>query len=417
MKKIDLILIGNELLNGKIQDRNTKSLSDLLYEKNLELRKVHIIRDNEEDFFEALDESQKYSDIIITSGGLGPTKDDLTKSMLAKYFNKDITHSEQTQTIALIHYDRGGRAYDSEKIHYHKMPKDFTALLNPVGYAPGLSFKGPKATLFALPGVPSEFTGMLKESVLPTLAVPSTEIIKHVIIRTSFIPESKIFTDFDPLLWEKLEDFGEVSSLPHLMGVDIGVKISSNTEVEIKKTEQKVLAIIHSTKLGEHIWNIGPESLEEVIIKKALAKNLKIGFAESCTGGLLASRITDVSGSSSVFWGSIISYSNDVKIKSLNVMQKTLADHGAVSAQTAKEMAQGAFDVLAVDIAISTTGIAGPNGGTKEKPVGTVGIGICSNTTKSGDLFEFKGDRQTLKLKFSEFALFKLLEQINEYKK
>ena len=407
--KFELIIIGNELLNGKIQDKNIHWFSKYCYEHNYSLTGVQIIGDSRTDFKKALDKAKLTADIIVTTGGLGPTKDDITKSMMAEYFEKEIHHCEEALEITLSHYKRGKKEYKADKLHYPQIPKDFKALYNPTGYAPGLSFEFDQGKyIFNTPGVPSEFKAVVTESITPLL--PSTDSFsKHVIIKTWRLPEVTIFTELCPDLWEKLEVYGEVSSLPHLLGVDIGIKINNANE------EQKIIDLVNTTKLKDYIWHIGSETLEEVIIQKAKEKDIKFGFAESCTGGLCASRITDISGCSSVFWGSIVSYSNEVKMKALNVSSETLENFGAVSLETAKEMAEGAFVNMNLDIAITTTGIAGPGGATEGKPVGTVGIGMATKNKSDSKIHKFNGTREELKFRFSQMALFTLLEQINEY--
>jgi len=413
--KIDLIIIGNELLNGKIQDLNTQFLAKEIFKYGHEFRQVQIIADNYEQFTHALKNSLEKADIIFTTGGLGPTKDDLTKKMLSDYFHKEVEYNQAAFEITKKQYDRGNRVYDQEKIDYHNLPLDFKPIYNPIGFAPGIEVVENEKKIFSLPGVPSEFQSMLTQEILPKIELSKT-LTKHVIVKTWKIPESKIFTKLAPKLWEDLEKLGEVSSLPHLLGVDIGVKISGFDLNEIQQKEKQILEIIYSTPIKENIWHIGPESIEEVIIKIAKKKKIKIGFAESCTGGLCASRMTDISGSSSVFWGSIISYANEVKSKTLRVSEATLKDHGAVSIETAKNMAKGACHELGVDIVISTSGIAGPTGGSIEKPVGTVAIGVHVRGKTEAQLYQFHGNRKSLKHKFSEKALMILLEELIELK-
>lgn len=414
--KIHLIIIGNELLNGKIQDKNAAWLASFTHEKHHKLEQVHIVPDNEDIFFETLKQATKAADLVITSGGLGPTQDDMTKKMMSKFFGKIIAFNEDSLAITQNHYTRYQREYQQDKFDYHNIPADFHAINNPVGFAPGLGYHYDKNKFIACaPGVPSEFRSMVEEEIFPYINKSlnfETLIQKHIIIKTWKIPESKIFMKLAPGLWEKLSEFGSVSSLPHLGGVDIGVEIQATSWDEIQTKEQQVIELINSTPIKDHIWHIGAESLEEVIIRKAKEKNLKIGFAESCTGGICASRITDVSGSSSVFWGSIVSYSNEVKMNCLQVKEQTLKEHGAVSLETAKEMAQGALKNMNLDIAITTTGIAGPGGGSEEKPVGTVGIGVATKDNATSELLYFKGNREQLKFRFSQAALFKLLETI-----
>jgi nicotinamide-nucleotide amidase len=405
----ELIIIGNELLNGKIQDKNIHWFSKYCYENNYNLSGVQIIGDSRSDFTKALDKAKLSADVIITTGGLGPTKDDITKSMMAEYFKKEIRHSEVALEVTLAHYKRGNKEYKADKLDYPKIPEDFKALNNPTGYAPALSFEFEKGKyIFNTPGVPSEFKAVVTESITPILP-KSNSFSKHVIIKTWRLPEVNIFTELCPDLWGKLVDFGEVSSLPHLLGVDIGIRITNSSH------EQRIIDMIYKTKLKDYIWHIGSESLEEIIIQKAKEKSIKFGFAESCTGGLCASRITDIAGCSSVFWGSIVSYSNEVKMKTLNVSLETLKDFGAVSLETAKEMAEGALVNMNLDIAITTTGIAGPGGATEGKPVGTVGIGIATKDKSESKIYNFNGTREELKFRFSQMALFTLLEQINAY--
>lgn len=408
----DLIVVGNELLNGKIQDLNTHFLANELYKRGDHLRKVHIIGDDEKLYQEALDAAFSHSEVVITTGGLGPTEDDLTKAILAKYFNKEIEYNESAFEMAKRQYDRGERKYNKEKVGYHNIPQDFHTVYNPIGYAPGLKYADNGRTVYATPGVPTEFQAMLNEEIFPDLPINRDQIVKHVIVKTWKVPEAKIFHKMCPGLWEQLKPYGELSSLPHMMGVDIGVKLVEQDQAVIEQKEQEIIGLIQATELKNYIWHIGPESMEEVIINTAKEKGLTIGFAESCTGGLLASRITDVAGSSSVFWGSVVSYANEVKMKSLGVKAETLKNHGAVSKETAFEMAIGAKTELDVDIAVTTTGIAGPGGGSAEKPVGTVGVGVASSRGVRSDLYYFKGSRKSLKQRFAQAALMILLEEL-----
>jgi nicotinamide-nucleotide amidase len=297
------------------------------------------------------------------------------------------------------------RPFDKTKSDYANVPLEFDLLSNEKGVAPGLSYKN----ITALPGVPLEFQWMLLNEVLPKLS-PSKDD-EHLVIKTYKAPESKIFNSIAPKLWDQLNSYGEVSSLPHALGVDIGIRLENSK----RNKKQEIIDLIKATPLADLIWHIGEELLEEVIINEAKAKGLTFGFSESCTGGLNASRITDISGSSAVFWGSIVSYANEVKMNSLDVSDETLKNHGAVSEKTALEMAIGARKNLNVDIAISTTGIAGPGGGSPEKPVGTIGIGISSKHGDSAQMHKFVGDRALLKQRFSQMALFTLLDEIRKF--
>lgn len=418
--KIQLITIGNELLNGKTQDKNAHWLAKFCYEKNVDLEKNHIIPDSEEAMKKALEEAWEDADLVLTSGGLGPTKDDLTKPIVAKFFHRELVESEQALKTVHKNYEKSQREYNP-KIGYSRVPEGFEAVYNRVGYAPGLCFSENKKMIAVLPGVPSEFKSMFKEEIYPkakSLFHDGQGLVKHVTVKTWKIPEAKIFHSLCPGLWEDLEEFGQVSSLPHPLGVDIGVVIEAPDQKGLEEVERKVLDAFTKSPLKEHIWHVGPETVEEVIVREAADKKITIGFAESCTGGLCADRITNIAGSSEVFLGSVIAYANSVKEGVLNLSPSTLRKFGAVSKETAWEMAQGARNALGADLVVTTTGIAGPGGGSKEKPVGTIGIGYSSERDCASDLYHFpEREREDMKFVFGQAALFTMLEQIRLYNK
>jgi nicotinamide-nucleotide amidase len=409
---ISLILIGSELLNGKIQDKNAQVLSRISFLHGLTLRHVFTIADVYEDFEPIMKIAQDQSDIIITSGGLGPTDDDLTMDFMSRFFNKPIKVSDDAIQVATGHYQRAGREFNKEKSKYRFLPLNFTPLTNPAGFAPGMYFFNENKHFISLPGVPREFESMVNEIVL-TKFNQNNKLQKNIIIKTKGLPEEALFKTIAPNLWNDLAQLGSVSSLPHFLGVDIGVHISDSNPDILNVKEQQVMSIIKNSPIVQHIWHIGPESLEEVILAKAKAKNLKISFAESCTGGFNSHKLTQISGSSKVFYGGVVSYDNSVKENILKVKSETLAKFGAVSNEVAMEMAVGVNNVCKTDIAISTTGIAGPTGGSSQKPVGTVCIGFSDQLAIDAQTYHFTGDRETLKNRFSLMSLFVLLERIN----
>jgi nicotinamide-nucleotide amidase len=410
---IQLIIIGDEILIGKIKDLNTNTLAKSLRKTSFSLSRVHIISDSEVEILDTLEQVHKNGDIAIISGGLGPTDDDITKSSIAKYIKSDITTNQKANRLVLKQYKRGGREYTPDTHHYHTLPIGCEPLYNPTGFAPGIHYEK-NYILFALPGVPHEFNSMLNESVLPLLEkIKAGEFTRYIVCKTHSLAESKIFNSIAPNLWEMLSKYSKVSSLPHIGGVDIALTINGKNTEELNQKQKDLTEILSSSPIVDNILHIGEDiSLEELIIEEASKKGIKIGSAESCTGGLIASRLTDISGSSSCFWGSVISYSNEVKMKQLGVSEETLNDFGAVSKQTAYEMAEGARKNLNIDMAIATTGIAGPGGGSIDKPVGTVGIGISSKNGTSSTMYQFNGNREILKLRFSEIALITLLLEL-----
>lgn len=414
---IGLLVIGDEILNGKIKDLNATWLASFVQKTPLQLKSVLFVKDDEADMLEAMNFLSKKVDVIITTGGIGPTKDDKTKEVMAKFHHKNIVRNEKAKELAIALYQKINREWSEEKSNYHMLPEDFVATNNPGGLAPGLVYDSGKKLFMSAPGVPKEFQQMFEEVFLPMILEKFQEEKKEFEIfniRTFGIPEEKIFFELCPNLWEALEPYGKVASLPQVMGVDITMVLEKNNEVQGKK--EAIKNLIEKSPLKENIWQYGTLSLPELIIKKAQEKNLTFGFAESCTGGLCSSRITDISGSSKVFFGGVVAYDNQVKMDILGVNEKTLKEYGAVSAQTAKEMAIGAREKLNTDFAISYSGIAGPGGGTPQKPVGTVAIGWATKEDSGSEIFHFFGDREKLKLRFSEKGLHLLLQLISQAK-
>ncbi len=415
--KIGLLIIGNEILEGKIADANTRQLSLFLREKNLELLTSLTVTDQESSIHLGLQTLFALCDVVITSGGLGPTKDDLTKEAIASYFGRTISFSEDSYEIALKNYERFKRPFAGKEHGYCYLPEGFVALENSTGFAPGLYAEHLGKFLLCGPGVPKEFKSLLEDHFLKLISShfpATTDLIESITVRTKRIPEEKIFGEVDTTLWDKLSLLGSVSSLPNTMGVDIGVKLKADNANQMEEKKNQVLAIFNNSPIKANIWQIGNLSLEEYVVNLANKKKITYGFAESCTGGLCSHRITNVSGSSQTFVGSIICYSESVKNKILNVEAATLKTHGVVSAQTAGEMAQGLSQQLKTKIAISITGIAGPLGGTPEKPVGTVCFGVTNNGKTQTHTEHFPGDREQLKLRFSQGALFYLLEELEK---
>jgi nicotinamide-nucleotide amidase len=414
--KATLIIIGDEILSGRTRDINGFWLAGFLSKVGISLSNISVVQDDEQSIHNALEIALNSNEIVFTSGGLGPTKDDITKNVLANYFNKDIIQDNESIELVTNLYKKFDRPWTTETNDYHFYPKDFQLTDNLNGFAPGLCFFNNGKALFSAPGVPREFSSMVENIFLPLIKDSNPKDIlipiKLLPIRTRGIPEEKIFSELCPNLWNDLSKVAKVSSLPHLLGVDIVLYIE---EINYEEKSKEVKEIIAKTDLPQFIWQYGELELEELIVKICREKNITIGFAESCTGGLTSSKITNVSGSSSVFLGSVISYANEVKTNLLNVKEQTLINFGAVSTECAKEMAKGAREVLKSDYAISFTGIAGPGGGTEQKPVGTVGIGWSGPNETSSEVLNFKGDRIGLKERFSRAGLFKLLDQINSH--
>jgi nicotinamide-nucleotide amidase len=414
--KVGLLIIASEVLNGKIKDLNTHFLADYLRQNNLELELQLTVRDEMSSIHQGLDLLCTRCDVIITSGGVGPTKDDLTKDALGSYLGRKNVYSAESERVATENYARMGRPFPGKEHVYSFMPEGFTPLSNPTGFAPGFFTEEKGKLFFSAPGVPRELRCMINEH-FPKLIFPRIkhkEFIDLLVVRTRKVPEEKIFNEVDPDLWQKLETFGEVSSLPVIYGVDIGVKIKAPSETELKQKQEKCLEVFKHSPVWQSVWHIGNEPLEEIILQKAMDKELRFGFAESATGGLCSERITSVSGMSKCFFGSVVCYDNSIKTTVLKVKQETIDKYTVYSVETAREMAQGLCELMNLDIGVSITGIAGPNGGTPENPVGTVCIGVSCRGKNTAERYEFKGDRELLKNRFSQVALMMLLESLEK---
>lgn len=414
--KTGLLIIASEVLNGKIKDLNTSLIADILRSHFQELEIQVAVADQEKSIHEALAFLSSKCDLIITAGGVGPTKDDITKATLASFFGKRIVYSSDSEKIADENYQNMGRLFPGKDHPYTFLPEGFIPLSNPNGFAPGFYFDSGKVKVLSVPGVPRELTQML-EFHLPKLVfskMNSKSFFKHVTIRTRGVPEEKIFGEVDPSLWDKLEALGAVSSLPIIYGVDIGVKIVASSEQEIQVLESQVHKVFDDSPVLPHIWHRGKETVEEVILKKAQEKNLTFSFAESATGGLCSNRMTDVPGVSSHFFGGVICYDTSVKENLLGVSSRLIEEKNVVSQEVAQEMAIGVKRALSTDLGISITGLAGPGGGTEQIPVGTVCIGVAGRKTTRTFQYQFKGDRSLLKNRFAQIALFALLDALEE---
>jgi nicotinamide-nucleotide amidase len=415
--KIGFLVIGSEVLDGKISDLNTKYLADFLRQNNLEIYESTTVRDDADSIKAGLHKLFTKNEVVITSGGLGPTKDDITKETIGDFFHKKMILNQEAIKIAENNYKQFDRIFPGKEHGYAYLPEGFSPLSNSTGFAPGFYFKEQNKILFSCPGVPREFNSMLNDHFFKISAEKIDHKIqmRHFVVRTKNVPEEKIFGEVDPTLWEKLQQFGDVSSLPILMGVDIGIKIKASSKEALEKQEIELRSIFASSPISKSIWHIGAESLEQKIVSIANEKKISFGFAESATGGLCSHRITSISGSSQSFLGSVICYDERVKINQLGVKAETIQKFQVVSPETAIEMAQGLQKSLNLDLAISITGYAGPTGGTKEFPVGSVCIGrAMKNGHSSASIFNLKGDREILKQRFSQAALYALLEELEK---
>ena len=394
--KVGLITIGAELLNGTRTDTNAAWIGQSLTSIGAKVDWHITVNDEKDSILNALNNVPKNINIVFCTGGLGPTHDDITATVLYEYFGDKPKFDEEYWDILTEKFSKRGSIIPESNRNQAVRPSNGDIIPNPSGSARGLHFKNDRYDLFSMPGVPLEMKAMMEKSILPWIEARIENKIFVSTFRTTGIMESVLYERIEPLLENHLNV--DVAFLPKFIGVDL--RISSYDKTAFDEFLKDVFPIIDKYHFGSEDIEL-EEALGEILI----AKNKSVATAESCTGGLIADRLTNVSGSSLYFKGGIVAYTNAIKIKALNVKEETLTLHGAVSEHTALEMANGARESFVADIGISTTGIAGPSGGTKNKQVGLVYVGISTIEYKKVFRFTFTPDRKTNKLMTSQAAL------------
>lgn len=386
MIKASIITIGDELLIGQIIDTNAAWISQRLNEYGIDIVGKYSVGDDKLAMTNLLNDVSKSCDIILMTGGLGPTKDDITKTALIEFFEDELVFSEETyDKLASMFRSRGKEPGGAHKIQCY-LPSQATLFQNPKGTAPAMMMKTRDLTLFSMPGVPYEMKALMEESVLPYISENfEKENIIHQTILTGGIGESSLAEMIQDIEEELPEDIS-LAYLPSLGMVRLRLTGKGNND-HIKSQIQHFTDKI-SHRIGDKVWGYGEQTIVQAIAEISNHKNLKIATAESCTGGNIARTIVKQAGSSSFFEGGAVVYSNRLKHQLLGVSNDTLDTFGAVSEEVVKEMAKGAVDRLDVDVAISISGIAGPDGGTEEKPVGTIWIGISDGKTTEATLLK-----------------------------
>ncbi|SHF09494.1 competence/damage-inducible protein A [Clostridium fallax] len=395
--KAEIIAIGTEILLGDIVNTNAQYLSKQLADNGIDVYHQSVIGDNEERVLEAFKEGFKRADIIITTGGLGPTKDDLTKEMASKYFNRELILDEESLKYIESYFKKNGRELKGGNKKQAYFPKGSIVLPNPNGTAPGAIIEEENKIIIILPGPPREMKPMFKNYVMPYLNKFTNEVLVSKVLR--------IFGIGEGYMAEKIEDLIDNQSNPTIApyAKDKDVTLRITAKAKDKNTALKIIEPVEKEireRLGDNIYGEGEDTtLEEVVAKKLISKNLTISTAESCTGGMLASTLINYPGISKVFLEGAVTYSNEAKIKRLGVKKETLDKYGAVSEETAREMALGIAKTSETNIGLSTTGLAGPDGGTKEKPVGLVYIGLSINGEVRVKKLNLQGDRQKIRIR------------------
>lgn len=371
MVKAEVITIGDEILFGQITDTNTQWISAELTNIGIRTTRKSSVGDEEQAILDILQEAETRADIILITGGLGPTKDDITKKTLCKYFDTELYINEDALAIITSFFVKRGRPMTELNRQQAALPKNSTYIANHWGTAPGMWFERNGKVFISMPGVPFEMKSLMTNTLLPKLqAFFKTPVIEHKMLRTVGIGESFLAERISD--WEdNLPPHIKLAYLPSFGQVKLRLTATGNDLEQLQKDNQaevdKVLPLIK-----EFVFGYDNDEMETVIGRLLKERGQTVATAESCTGGYVSHLITKVAGSSQYFLGGVVSYSNDVKINELGVKPETLAAHGAVSEQTVVEMAEGVRQRLKTTYGIAASGIAGPDGGTDEKPVGTI---------------------------------------------
>lgn len=404
--RIELVAIGNELLLGHTLDTNGADIARGLSAIGVEVVRRSAVADRPEEIAAAVAEALRRTGAVITTGGLGPTRDDRSKQAVADLYGVPLEFDETVWTDIIARFARAQRAPAASNRGQAEVPRGAAVLRNRWGTAPGLWLEGPSGLTIMLPGVPNEMRKLLEHEVMPRLAARAGgAVLRSLVVRTTAIPEST--------LAERLGDVERevapltLAYLPGTHGVDLRLTAWRMEPAEAER-RLRLAADLVASLAGEHVYGEGDVDLAAVVLERARKAGISVGAAESCTGGLVGDRLTDIPGSSEVFIGAVVCYADRLKTELLDVAPALLQAHGAVSEEVARAMAEGAVRLLGVDLAVSVTGIAGPGGGTPDKPVGTVWFAVASATRTEARRVVFLGSRREIRERAAQTALYLL---------
>ncbi len=389
--KAEIITVGTEILLGDILNTNCRYLSRELAAMGIEMYYQITVGDNEERLLKTLEESLNRSDIVICTGGLGPTEDDITKEVCAKYFGYKLELHKPSLDAMIERFKHMNRVPTKNNEKQAYFPKEAYILKNDNGTAPGCIMEKEGKMIVVLPGPPKEMESMFENYVKPYLSKLTDDVIESEVLRIIGVGESKVEND----ILDIIDSQTNPTIATYAKGYECTLRITAKAKsVEEAKELIKPMSDEMKRRFGQSLYATGETSIEEVVAKMLVENNLKIAVAESCTGGMVSASLINYPGISSVFMEGCVTYSNEAKMKSLGVKKETLDVYGAVSDKCAKEMASGVAARYNTNIGIATTGIAGPDGGTDEKPVGLVYFGIYINGKVITKKYVFNGDRQ-----------------------
>jgi nicotinamide-nucleotide amidase len=407
---IELVTIGTELLLGMTVDTNGAEIARTLAGQGIRVTRRASVADLPGDIREAVSDALRRTGAVLTTGGLGPTRDDVTKKVIAELYGAPLEFDESVWSDLLARFARLQRTPPDSNRVQAEVPRGALVLRNRWGTAPGLWLEGAPGLTIVLPGVPSEMRKLLKHEVVPRLTGRAAgAVIRSRLVRTTGIPES--------LLAERLGHIEEeiapvtLAYLPGLDGVDLRL---SAWQMPAEQADRRLrsAADLVKARAGEQVYADEEQDLAALVLERARSHRIRLAVAESCTGGLLGARLTEIPGSSDVFVGGVIAYDNAVKREALGVPAALIDEHGAVSEPVARAMAEGAAQRFGVDAALAVTGIAGPGGGTESKPVGTVWIASSLSGRPETRRVLLPGSRHEIRARATQAALHLLFRQL-----
>lgn len=404
-----IITIGDEILIGQIVDTNSAWIGERMNEIGVDVIEIRSIRDNASEIIEALELVTHNYDLVLLTGGLGPTKDDITKASICRFLKDEMIYNEEVFLRIKGLFER--RGIDVTEAHKEQcfFPTKAQLLKNEMGTAPGMWFEHKGTILISMPGVPYEMKYIMEHEAIPRLKVLNQDkYIAHRTIRTINTPESKIADDIEDIV-HRFPSNLKIAYLPNIGQVRLRLSIFGGDKTkEDKVLRQFEFEIVE--RLGEVVFAYEKDTIEMALGKLLKESDKTVSTAESCTGGIISSKITSVAGASQYYLGSVIAYDNKVKEQVLGVQGHTLEKHGAVSEEVVKEMVFGANRLLKTDCAIAVSGIAGPSGGTKEKPVGTIWIAV-GNSEKVKTRKLNLGKKRNLNIEYTAVTALNMLRK------
>ncbi len=411
--KSEIIIIGDEILIGQIVDTNSSFLGKKLADLGAPVSRITKVGDEEIDIVHAFQEAATRVDFVVTCGGLGPTSDDRTRYAVAKCLQDELKQSDEALAEIASYYQKAGRIMGESNHIQAMIPVGADYLPNARGTAPGLRFRLDSADFFCLQGVPKEMEWMSETYVFPFVnsKTQGGSVLKFRLLRTTGIPESSLYEKIAALI-KKYDGVLEIAFLPQLSrGVDVRITVRNQLQLKAREILDRAEKEFR-TEIEKHypfaIYAMGENNFDEVLAQLFFDYHLTIATAESCTGGLIGHRLTNVSGSSRYFMRGVVTYSNESKAELLDVPAALIEKHGAVSEEVARVMADAIRRKASTNIGLAVTGIAGPTGGTEEKPIGLAYVGL--STAEGTQTFKlqplpYRHDRISFKERLAQFAL------------